>query len=131
MHLPHSAKASSHYAQAHALLNLQLIHASPALSSEEEDTTAQAAGFGIYSPLRPTGGDDNPTPQGNDFTPMNLLEVCKRLLAENALPYFPLCRELGARAVDGLVKGKLRAARPLRWPLALTLSRLCAIWLHV
>lgn len=45
-------------------------------------------------------------PSGVEFTPKDLLKVCKRLLEENAIPYFPLCRELGARAVDGLVKGQ-------------------------
>jgi len=45
------------------------------------------------------------------------LTVCRRLLAEKALPYFPLCRELGARIVDGLVKARILE---LRWVEAVT-----------
>jgi hypothetical protein len=105
-----SATQSSHYAQAHALLNLQLIHASPALSSPDDDEPeGQAAGFGIYSPLRPTMASavgESPSP-ANDFTPQDLLSVCRRLLKERYLSYFPLCREMGAKVVDGLVRGTI------------------------
>ena len=52
-----------------------------------------------------------------DFTPVALLKVCKRLLKEKAIPYFPLCRELGARAVDGLVRGRILE---LRWTESIT-----------
>lgn len=34
------------------------------------------------------------------------------MLKDKALPYFPLCRELGAKAVDGLVRGRILE---LRW----------------
>lgn len=106
------AKQSSHYAQAHALLNLQLIHASPSLSAgESDDTEGQAAGFGIYSPLTSSGTDQS-AQQSHDFTPEQLLLVSQRLLDNTAVPYFPLCRELGARAVDGLIRGRIL---DLRW----------------
>ena len=109
----YTAKQSSHYAQAHALLNLQLIHASPSFSSaDSEDAEGQAAGFGIYSPLGATEAGQQEIPNTNDFTPEHLLLVCKRLLAHRSVPYFPLCRELGARAVDGLIKGRILE---LRW----------------
>ena len=100
------ARRSSHYAQAHSLLNLQLIHSvvAPAAASGEAQT--QATGFNIYSPLEPGGNDDGNPDAGPDFTAGNLLTVCKRLLTENSLPYFKLCREMGARAVDGLIRGK-------------------------
>lgn len=105
-----SATQSSHYAQAHALLNLQLIHASPSLSAPEGDETeGQAAGFGIYSPLRavePSADGETSPAAGHDFTPQDLLSVCKRLLKEKYLSYFPLCREMGAKVVDGLVRGE-------------------------
>lgn len=122
---PIAAKQSSHYAQAHALLNLQLIHSSPALSAPDEaDADAQPTGFSIYSPLRPhsaSSNDDHSQNNGpastQDFTPQDLLFVCKRLLEEKAIPYFPLCRELGAKAVDGLVKGRILE---LRWVEAIT-----------
>lgn len=118
----HPAKQSSHYAQAHALLNLQLIHASPSLSSSDaDDTEGQVSGFGIYSPLKPLSSSSSDDHKGeapsNEFTPADLLNVCRRLLKEDAIPYFPLCREVGARAVDGLVKGRILE---LRWVESIT-----------
>lgn len=103
-----TAYKSSHYAQAHALLNLQLIHsfAPPGAGGAEAEGQAQASGFAIYSPLQPGGNDEGNPEVGTDFTPGNLIEVCKRLLAENSLSYFTLCREMGARAVDGLIRGE-------------------------
>lgn len=105
-----TATQSSHYAQAHALLNLQLIHASSSFSAPEGDETdGQAAGFGIYSPLRtvePSADGEKQAGAQHDFTPQDLLSVCKRLLQEKYLPYFPLCREMGASVVDGLVRGQ-------------------------
>lgn len=49
-----------------------------------------------------------------DFTAMQLLKVMSRLTQPDTgyLPYFLLCRELGVRAVDGMVKGRLL---DLRW----------------
>lgn len=103
-----SAYKSSHYAQAHALLNLQLIHSVVGDGGEPQTSESQAVstGFSIYSPLNP-GGDEEGNPEvRTDFTAGNLLTVSERLLAENSLQYFALCRELGARAVDGLIRGE-------------------------
>jgi hypothetical protein len=49
-----------------------------------------------------------------DFTAMQLLKVMSRLTKPDTqyLPYFMLCRELGVRAVDGMVKGRVL---DLRW----------------
>ena len=49
-----------------------------------------------------------------DFTAMDLLKVLSRLSQPgvNYLPYFLLCREMGVRAVDGMVKGRVL---DLRW----------------
>ena len=49
-----------------------------------------------------------------EFSAMQLLKVMSRLAAPETyyLPYFHLCRELGVRAVDGMVKGRLL---DLRW----------------
>jgi hypothetical protein len=48
----------------------------------------------------------------SDFTAVQLLKVMSRLTQEGYLPYFLLCRELGVRAVDGMVKGRVLE---LRW----------------
>ncbi|KXN82374.1 hypothetical protein AN958_02631 [Leucoagaricus sp. SymC.cos] len=120
-------RSSSHFLQAHALLNLHIIHSSQAATGAppgpgDNDTsyTASAreslhpnlgpAGFKIYSPI------SNPQ-QGYysaDFTAMQLLKVMSRLTKPDTpyLPYFMLCRELGVRAVDGMVKGRVL---DLRW----------------
>ncbi|GLB39892.1 hypothetical protein LshimejAT787_0704020 [Lyophyllum shimeji] len=138
-------KQSSHFLQAHALLNLHIIHSSQSPSAQEAASTAAAAntsnpetlhpglgpaGFKIYSsithPFGPStsagdvGGDDNGTNRlvagyyKADFTAMQLLKVMSRLTQPDTayLPYFMLCRELGVRAVDGMVKGRLL---DLRW----------------
>jgi len=49
-----------------------------------------------------------------EFSAMQLLKVMSRLSAPEThyLPYFHLCRELGVRAVDGMVKGRVL---DLRW----------------
>jgi hypothetical protein len=49
-----------------------------------------------------------------DFSAMQLLKVMSRLSQPGVtyLPYFLLCRELGVRAVDGLVKARVL---DLRW----------------
>ena len=49
-----------------------------------------------------------------EFSAMQLLKVMSRLaaLGTHYLPYFHLCRELGVRAVDGMVKGRVL---DLRW----------------
>nr|GAT44417.1 predicted protein [Mycena chlorophos] len=167
-------KQSSHFLQAHALLNLHLVHTSQSVSpnamvpsqstrnSQVDSTKPRArvasntptalhprlgpAGFRIYSPItNPTapgsvGGADRAGAEyfaGAEFSAMDLLKVMGRLTSPapahssvntNAtldprrrsstsqsrryLAYFPLCRELGVRAVDGLVKGRVL---DLRW----------------
>ncbi|KAF7343412.1 hypothetical protein MVEN_01773600 [Mycena venus] len=126
-------KQSSHFLQAHALLNLHLIHSSQAATSEAEGSKGQVvnnrdaihpglgpAGFKIYSPITNPRG---PSPYDNrssagydsaDFSAMELLKVMGRLGQPDVqfLPYFPLCREIGVRAVDGMVKGRVL---DLRW----------------
>ena len=49
-----------------------------------------------------------------EFSAMQLLKVMSRLAAQEThyLPYFHLCRELGVRSVDGMVKGRVL---DLRW----------------
>lgn len=88
------------------------------------DDESSSKGFHIYSSLRPAGSPHaSPSPfgdsDGSEFRPADLLTVMKRLRpgAHDALPYFPLCRELGARAVDGLVRGRILE---LRWSGAVT-----------
>ncbi|KAI0325723.1 hypothetical protein GY45DRAFT_1260342 [Cubamyces sp. BRFM 1775] len=147
-------KQCSHFIQAHALLNLHIIHSAQASSNGQAPegsnapaspesqhasthaihrlspptTAGTGAGFRIYSPLTahphqspPTifassnvaNGDEAPEFQA-DFTAYQLLKVMNRLAqpGTRALPYFLLCRELGARAVDGMVKGRIL---DLRW----------------
>ncbi|BGP43050.1 hypothetical protein JCM10449v2_007065 [Rhodotorula kratochvilovae] len=113
---------STHFLQAHSLLNLQLIHAMP---SSPDDDDSPSTGFRIYSSLANASPHAAPSPFGDestgaDFRPADLLRVMRRLQpegGEDALPYFPLCRELGARAVDGMVRGRLLE---LRWSAAVT-----------
>ena len=49
-----------------------------------------------------------------EYSAMQLLKVMSRLAVPEThyLPYFNLCRELGVRAVDGMVKGRVL---DLRW----------------
>ncbi|PPQ77918.1 hypothetical protein CVT25_015393 [Psilocybe cyanescens] len=141
-------KQSSHFLQAHALLNLHIIHSSQASRNGgppegEASSSAPAAanastvdtlhpalgpaGFKIYSPLtHPHGpggsmmsnGENSETSLGlggpPEFSAMELLKVMSRLARPDTqyLPYFHLCRELGVRAVDGMVKGRVL---DLRW----------------
>ncbi|KAK4701989.1 hypothetical protein P7C70_g4237, partial [Phenoliferia sp. Uapishka_3] len=114
---------SSHFLQAHSLINLQLIHSTPSKITGDVDTP----GFEIYSPLKAASPHAAPTPftsssssPGSDFSNVDLLKVMARLAPKSAegndevaeLAYFPLCRELGARAVDGLVRARILE---LRW----------------
>ncbi|KAJ7201032.1 hypothetical protein GGX14DRAFT_465496 [Mycena pura] len=131
-------KQSSHFLQAHALLNLHLVHASQASTavvstSSNRDSqmnpkgqlqgrvvsNSQAlhprlgpAGFKIYSPITNPQGPFTEQQQPGyytaaEFSAMDLLKPGVRNLA-----YFPLCRELGLRTVDGMVKGRVL---DLRW----------------
>ena len=54
-----------------------------------------------------------------EFSAIQLLKVMSRLATPEThyLPYFHLCRELGVRAVDGMVKGRVL---DLRWTETIT-----------
>ncbi|GAA5866076.1 hypothetical protein JCM8547_000588 [Rhodosporidiobolus lusitaniae] len=124
---------SSHFLQAHSLLNLQLIHSTPfpssASSAEGDDETDSPRGFRIMSSLAQASPTSAPSPytspsdSGPDFSHTDLLTVMRRLQppsfggTDDELPYFPLCRELGPRAVDGMVRGKVLE---LRWSRTIT-----------
>ncbi|KAA1474387.1 hypothetical protein DENSPDRAFT_781655 [Dentipellis sp. KUC8613] len=123
---------SSHFIQAHALLNLHIIHSSQAPAAEPSkpegqgnvdisgDTLRGGTGFPIYSPLQgpprnPCAHDSASEPgYTSDFTGIQLLRVMSRLTQPGvrALPYFMLCREFGVRAIDGMVRGRIL---DLRW----------------
>ncbi|KAF8208189.1 hypothetical protein K438DRAFT_1813576 [Mycena galopus ATCC 62051] len=127
-------KQSSHFLQAHALLNLHLIHSSQAATEEPEESQGRVvsnpgaihprigpAGFKIYSPItnpHGPGSEDRSTAlttgYSAEFSAMELLKVMGRLAQPNVqyISYFPLCRELGVRAVDGMIKGRVL---DLRW----------------
>ena len=92
-------------------------------------SSTPGAGFRIYSPLTnphqspsaifgaaTTGGmngEEAPVFQA-DFSAFQLLRVMNRLAQPRtrALPYFLLCREMGAKAIDGMIKGRIL---DLRW----------------
>ncbi|KAF8635694.1 hypothetical protein AX15_000319 [Amanita polypyramis BW_CC] len=160
-------KQSSHFLQAHALLNLHIIHSSQSETPQPQTTPAGAsssshvnnpsllhpnlgpASLRAYTPSTlgplvppgsPDGGlaavglsDDRVTAMvagyySADFTAMQLLKVMSRLAGRSGrgsqagtvqgpeeapyLPYFLLCREMGVRAVDAMVKGRVLG---LRW----------------
>ncbi|KAE9390639.1 hypothetical protein BT96DRAFT_833178 [Gymnopus androsaceus JB14] len=130
-------KQSSHFLQAHALLNLHVIHSSEHPSPEGDgqenannpnpnsSDAVRPSGFKIYSaisnPRGPSGQDlDARDSQGltpyyeSEFTAMQLLRVMSRITEPGItyIPYFTLCREYGVHAVDGLVKGRIL---DLRW----------------
>ncbi|KAG5636872.1 hypothetical protein H0H81_006533 [Sphagnurus paluster] len=135
-------KQSSHFLQAHALLNLHIIHSSQSPNAQEAAETSQAAntsnpetlhpglgpaGFKVYPPMMsphgPPGTADTPEDRLNaliagyysaDFSAMQLLKAMSRFTQQDTtyIPYFLLCRDLGVRAVDGMVKARLL---DLRW----------------
>ncbi|KAK7059143.1 hypothetical protein VNI00_001770 [Paramarasmius palmivorus] len=123
-------KQSSHFLQAHALLNLQIIHASQAPNLEQdspqtnhasEPPAASTSGFRIYSPITnphgPFGSVTSSTSAPSEppeFTAMQLLKVMSRITQTGVdyIPYFMLCREFGVKAVDGMVKARVL---DLRW----------------
>ncbi|KAF8895884.1 hypothetical protein CPB84DRAFT_1815939 [Gymnopilus junonius] len=136
-------KQSSHFLQAHALLNLHIIHSSQAPTggptNAEGDQSAPGAanastadtlhpglgpaGFKIYSPLAQPQGHGSMSSDSSqitslggppEFSAMELLKVMSRFARPDTqyLPYFHLCRELGVRTVDGMVKGRVL---DLRW----------------
>lgn len=132
---------SSHFIQAHALLNLHIIHTAQNPQTPEHNPrsrrssatavmhqsgvnpvspTRSGAGFPIYPPLTgPARSPPAPSPASepgyvSDFTALQLLRVMSRLTQPGvrSLPYFMLCREFGVRAVDGMVRGRIL---DLRW----------------
>jgi hypothetical protein len=142
-----TVKESSHFLQAHALLNLHLIYSSQSQSGgtavDDDEATERAsaggvesihprlgaASFRIYSPISHPHGpggsasmaknirqdeQDAMDAPGADFSAMQLLRVMSRLTQPGvqSLSYFMLCREMGVRAVDGMVKGRVL---DLRW----------------
>ncbi|KAJ3774587.1 hypothetical protein FB446DRAFT_728283 [Lentinula raphanica] len=126
-----NVKQSSHFLQAHALLNLHIIHSSehpPEHEGQENNPTqppssSRLPGFKIYSAISNPHGPNTHDPDGSttaatygdsDFTAMQLLRVISRITEPGTtyLPYFALCREYGVHAVDGMVKGRIL---DLRW----------------
>ncbi|KAI0037074.1 hypothetical protein K488DRAFT_39841 [Vararia minispora EC-137] len=140
---------SSHFIQAHSLLNLHIIHSShladpnsgtmPRSRRNSAAPTARhstvnfhessqlggggnsSSGFPIYNPL--SGPPRNPHATStsmpepsytSDFTALQLLRIMSRLTqpGTRSLSYFLLCREFGARAVDGMIRGRIL---DLRW----------------
>lgn len=124
-----SATTSSHYIQAHSLINLHIIHAPPCALDTSD---ARSNGFQIYSPLRlPSVSSIDPSSSSNEhskevfgtFTRDQLLYVMQLLNSNpssspilsnssKSIPYFALCRKLGVGAVDGMVRGRILE---LRW----------------
>lgn len=122
-----SVKQSSAFLQAHATLNLHIVHSSQLACARDPITPSTPgprprssgpdalhaglgpAGFKSYSP-RASSIDD----YSADFSAMQLLKVMSKLSQPGTqhLPYFLLCREIGVRAVDGMIKGKVL---DLRW----------------
>ncbi|KWU44570.1 hypothetical protein RHOSPDRAFT_4185, partial [Rhodotorula sp. JG-1b] len=115
-----SPRQSTHFLQAHALLNLHLIHSSP---SQPDDRDSPSQGFAIYSSLRAASPHASPSPFGEsdaaEFKAADFLRVMQHLQpgAKDSILYFPLCRKLGAQAVDGMIRGRLLE---LRWTEAIT-----------
>ncbi|TKA50941.1 hypothetical protein B0A53_05722 [Rhodotorula sp. CCFEE 5036] len=115
-----SPRQSTHFLQAHALLNLHLIHSSP---SKPDDKDSPSQGFAIYSSLRAASPHASPSPFGEsdaaEFKAADFLSVMQHLQpgAKDSILYFPLCRKLGAQAVDGMIRGRLLE---LRWTEAIT-----------
>ena len=117
-----SVKQSTHFLQAHATLNLHIVHSSQLASARDPTTPSTPgprprssgpdalhaglgpAGFKTYSP-RASSIDD----YSADFSAMQLLKVMSKLSQPGTqhLPYFLLCREIGVRAVDGMIKGRV------------------------
>ncbi|KAJ3888665.1 hypothetical protein GG344DRAFT_79548 [Lentinula edodes] len=126
-------RRSSHFLQAHALLNLHIIHSSehsPEGEGQEGNSnpnhppsSSRLPGFKIYSAISNPRGPGVQDPDSSstaatygesDFTAMQLLRVISRITEPGTtyLPYFALCREYGVHAVDGMVKGRIL---DLRW----------------
>ena len=81
------------------------------------------AGFHIYSPLSAADPHTSPSAftagadasdSGVEYSATQLLRVMNRFIqpGTRALSYFILCREMGARAIDAMVRGKIL---DIRW----------------
>ncbi|THH09697.1 hypothetical protein EW145_g1837, partial [Phellinidium pouzarii] len=119
-----AVEKSTHFLQAYTLLNLQLIYASEieAAALEKQGgsrSSGQAPqGFKIYTPLTAettvaasgTNSDTNGSSKTGDappaYTALQLLDVMHRLTRSHArcVRYFSLCRAIGIRAVDDMVR---------------------------
>lgn len=116
-----SVKQSTPFLQAHATLNLHIVHSSQ-LTSARDPTTPSTPGprprssgpDALHAGLGPAGFN-SPRDASSiedysaDFSAMQLLKVMSKLSQPGTqhLPYFLLCREIGVRAVDGMIKGKV------------------------
>ena len=118
---------SSHFIQAHALLNLQLLHSRTADNPVNSSCSpSEEARFPIYSPLshgpphaRPPPGNFGVDPEHRPFfTARDLISVMHRITTQShPLPYFGLCRELGTDVVDSMIRGRILE---LRWSCPVT-----------
>lgn len=114
-------KQSSHFLKAHTLLNIRIIHSSQTSSPTPQLQGSLPVGTNADSINRP----DAPSPNvfgaaSLDFSAMQLLKVMTRLTQRNDVPYLPyfmLCREMGAVTVNGMVKARIL---DLRWTDPLT-----------
>ena len=121
---------SSHFLQAHSLLNLHIIHSSESPPEAPDNNrrsqqvnpgndgrgSSSGPGFRIYSPLT-AGVVEEEGSDTSDFTASQLIKVMVKLTESEdgparALPYFLLCKEIGVKAVDGMVRGRIL---DLRW----------------
>ncbi|KAJ7577511.1 hypothetical protein C8J56DRAFT_798930 [Mycena floridula] len=105
-------KQSSQFLHAYALLNLHIIHSSQSFQDEPEvvsnpDAVHPAlgdAGRRIYT----SAAVDSDDQYGANFSAMQLLKVLSRFTGPvEHLSYFNLCRELGVRAVDAMVRARI------------------------
>lgn len=132
-----TALSSSHFLQAYALLQLHLVHSSPGRNGDPPTGFQIYSAIQPASPhSAPSPEHTEPPSVEASFTATDLLKVMRRLQSPpppsphahkhpssakdsvkppkpiESLPYFGLCRELGVKAVDGLVRARLLE---LRW----------------
>ncbi|KAG8216053.1 hypothetical protein J3R82DRAFT_8053 [Butyriboletus roseoflavus] len=114
-------KQSSHFLQAHATLNLHIVHSSQQASAHDPITPStsgprprSSGPDALHAGLGPAGfssprGASSIEDYSADFSAMQLLKVMSKLSQPGTqhLPYFLLCRDIGVRAVDGMIKGKV------------------------
>lgn len=133
LHVIHSAQAPPHGDETDPTSPRSPVHNQGATDPQANGAGLQrtpsqplstGTGFRIYSPLTfsvdPHQAPSPFTPAGMgsdtaaEFSAIQLLKVMDRLVqpGTRALSYFLLCREMGARAVDGMVRGRIL---DLRW----------------